>query len=177
MHVTVSRKRDMKDMPDIGIRSSGTICVVLQMPSSDKYERITSFFERSTGGTSRFFDACWETKYLATTDLDQARNKFRRLAKQTLASKNTVKYSEGAYFTQLNNLFALMEAKQSDTELINALKGLRATYLESVLQPAVRSYLKDTGKPASDVKKLYDNVAMMNGLQGVINFFGKIEQP
>jgi len=176
MRVPVSRKRDMKDTPDIGIRSIGTICVVFQMPSSEKYEKLTGLFERGTGGTNRFLDACWDTKYLATTNLDQARNKFRRLAKQTLADKNTVMYSEGAYVTQFNNLFALIENKQSDTELVNALKGLRATYLKSVLQPAVRRYLKDTDKPASDVKKLYDNVARMNGLLGVIDFFGKIEQ-
>jgi len=37
--------------------------------------------------------------------------------------------------------------------------------------------MKDTGKPTVDVKKLYDNVAMMNGLLGVVDFFGKIEQP
>jgi len=177
MHVTVSRKRDMKDILDIGIGSSGTICMVFQMPSPEKYEKLTGLFERATGGTSRFLDACWDTKYLATTDLDQARNKFRRLVKQTLANKNTIIHSEGAYIAQLSDLFALIETKQADTELINALKGLRATYLKRVLQPAVRSYLKDTGKPASDVKKLYDNVAMIDGLLGVVDFFEKIEQP
>jgi len=121
----VSRKRDMKDTPDIGVRSSGTICVCFQMPSPEKYQKIASLFERATGGTNRFLDACWDTKYLATTDLDQARNKFRRLAKQTLANENTVIHSEGAYIAQLNDLFALMETRQSDTELINDLKGLR----------------------------------------------------
>jgi len=177
MRVTVSRKRDMKDTPDIGDRSSGTICVVLQMPSPEKDQKIAGLFERATGGTSRFLDACWDTKYLATTDLDKARNKFRRLVKQTLASKNSVMHSEGAYIAQLTDLFALIETKQSDTELINALKGLRATYLKSVLQPAVRCYLKDTNRPASYVKKLYDNVATMNGLLGVVDFFERIEQP
>jgi len=176
MRVTVSRKRDITDTRNTRIRSSGTICVVFQMPSPEKYEKLTGLFERATGGTNKFLDACWDTKYLATTDLVQARHKFRHLAKQTLANENTVIQSEGAYIAQLNDLFALMETEQSDTELIYALKGLRATYLKRVLQPAVRSYLKDTGKPASNVKKLYDNVAMMNGLLGIVNFFERIEQ-
>ena len=167
----------MKDTPDISIGSSDPIYGVFQMPSPEKYEKLTGLFERATGGKSKFLDACWDTKYLATTDLKQARNKFRRLVKRTLAKENTVMHSEGAYIAQLNSLFALIETKQSDTVLITALEGLRTTYLKSVLQPAVRSYLKNTDKPASDVKKLYDNVAMMNGLLGVVGFFEKIEQP
>ncbi len=177
MRVTVSRKRDMKGAPDVGIRSSGTICVVIQMPSPEKYEKLTGLFERATGGTNKFLDACWDTKYLATTNLVQARNKFRRLVKQTLANKNNDIHSEGVYIAQLDNLFAIIETKQSDAELVNALKGLRATYLKSVLQPAVRSYLENTGKPALVVKKLYDNVAMMNGLLGIADFFKRIELP
>jgi len=97
MRVTVSRKKDMKDTPDTSIGSSGTICVVFQMPSPEKCERLTGLFERATGGKSKFLDACWDTKYLATTDLDRARNRFRRLVKQTLANKNTVIHSEGSY--------------------------------------------------------------------------------
>ncbi len=114
---------------------------------------------------------------MATTDLDRARHDFRRLAKQTLANQNSVIPSEGAYVAQLGNLLSLIENEQSDAELINALKELRVTYLKSVLHPAVRNYMKDTSKPALDVKKLYDNVAMMNGLLGVVDFFGKVEQP
>ncbi|NOR39008.1 MAG: hypothetical protein GQ580_05430, partial [Candidatus Thorarchaeota archaeon] len=56
------------------------------MPSPKKYKKITGLFERATGGTDKFLNACWDTKYLATTDLDRARHEFRRLAKQTLAS-------------------------------------------------------------------------------------------
>ena len=177
MRVTVSRKKDMKATLDCDIRSSVTICVVFPMPSPEKYEKLTGLFKRATGGKSKFLAACWDTKYLATTDLDQARDKFRSLAKQTLAVKNPAMLSEGTYIAQLDDLLALMETEQSDANLIYALKGLRATYLKSVLQPAVRNYLKDTRKPASDVKKLYDNVAMMNGLLGVVDFFEKIEQP
>ncbi len=177
MRVPVSRKKDMRDTPYRGIRSSGAICVVFQMPSPEKYEKLAGLFGRATGGTDKFLSACWDTKYLATTDLDQARNQFRRLTKQTLANTNTVMPSEGACIVQLSNLFTLIETKQADAELINALKELRTIYLKSVLQPAVRSYLKDTSKPSLDVKKLYDNVAMMNGLLGVVDFFGKIEQP
>lgn len=177
MRVPVSRKKDMRDTPYMSIRSSGAICVVFQMPSPKKYEKIAGLFSRATGGTDKFLDACWDTKYLATTDLDQARNKFRRLTRQTLANKNTIIPSEGAYVAQLSNLLTLIETEQSDAELINALKELRVTYLKSVLHPAVRNYMKDTGKTALDVKKLYDNVAMMNGLLGVVDFFGKIEQP
>lgn len=87
----------MKDTPDVGIRIHCTICVVIQMPSPEKYERLTGLFERAAGGKSKFLDACWDTKCLATTDLDWARNRFRRLVKQTLANKNTVIHSEGAY--------------------------------------------------------------------------------
>ncbi len=177
MRVPVSRKKDMRETLDIDMRSNGAICVVFQMPSPKKYKKIAGLFERATGGTDKFLDACWDTKYLATTDLDRARNVFRSLAKQTLASQNTVIPSEGDYVAQLSNLLTLMETKQSDAELINALKELRVTYLKSVLHPAVRNYMKDTSKPALDVKKLYDNVAMMNGLLGVVDFFGKIEQP
>ena len=177
MRVPVSRKKDMKDTPYIGMRSNGAICVVFQMPSPKKYKKIAGLFERATGGTDKFLSACWDTKYLATTDLDRARHEFRRLAKQTLASQNTVTPPEGAYVAQLSNLLSLIENKQSDAELINALKELRVTYLKSVLHPAVQKYMKDTSRPASDVKKLYDNVAMMNGLLGVVDFFGKVEQP
>ncbi len=177
MRVPVSRNKDMRDTPYIGMRCSSAICVVFQLPSPKKHKKIAGLFERATGGTDKFLDACWETKYLATTDLDRARNEFRRLAKQTLASQNTVIPSEGAYVTQLSNMLTLIETKQSDAELTNALKELRVTYLKSVLHPAVRNYMKDTSKPAVDVKKLYDNVAMMNGLLGVVDFFGKIEQP
>ena len=90
MRVPVSRKKDMRDTPYLDLRSNGATCVVFQMPSPKKYHKIAGLFERATGSTDKFLDACWDTKYMATTDLDRDKREFRRSAKQTLASQNTI---------------------------------------------------------------------------------------
>jgi hypothetical protein len=75
----------------------------------------------------------------------------------------------------LATLQSAVELGQLDTSAIRALEKLRSKYLEKVLRPAVRTYLKNEELKPTAIELLYNDALKIDGLLEVIQFLKKVE--
>ena len=140
------------------------------MPAPKELEKLGGLFDTVTGRSKPFLDRCAQTKFLAVEDYNKAADEFVRLAKQTLNVDDT-----GVNSTCLATAKSAVESGQLDHSLIEALSKLRTSYLESVLRPAVKSYLNTGEKTLSDIEKVYANAVQLDGLLEVVQFLSRVQ--
>jgi len=149
--------------------------LVSQMPAPKELERLGGLFNLASERNRPFLDRCSETKYLAVRDFSQAASITVELAKQTLEEANAGLKGRADFKRYLNTLQSAVEAGQLDSSVISALESLKSKYLEKVLRPAVRIYLEDDKRKASEIELLYKDALRIDGLLEVIQFLKKIE--
>lgn len=145
------------------------------MPATKELERLGGLFSLASEKNKPFLDRCSETKYLAVRDYRRAASVTVELAKQTLKEANsglTGQTECKKYLTKLQNA---VESGQLDTSVIHALEKLKSKYLEKVLRPAVRTYLKNEELETTEFELLYNDALRIEGLLEVVQFLKKVE--
>ena len=145
------------------------------MPAPKELERLGGLFSLASGKNRPFLDRCSETKYLAVRDYTRATSVTVELAKQTLKEANSGLTGQTDCKKYLTKLQSAVESGQLDTSVIHALEKLRSKYLEKVLRPAVRTYLKNKEMKTTEIELLYNDALRIDGLLEVVQFLKKVE--
>jgi hypothetical protein len=145
------------------------------MPAPKELERLGGLFNLASDKSRPFLDRCSETKYLAVSDYNRANSVTVKLAEQTLKEANSGLTSRADCKKYLGILQSAVESGQLDTSVIHALEKLRSKYLEKVLRPAVRSYLKNDELRTAEIEPLYNDALRIEGLLEVVQFLKKVE--
>ena len=141
------------------------------MSDPKELKRIDGLFNLASARSRPFLDQCSETKYLAVRDYKRATDETLKLANQTL------KFADAKYPTltsDLSEIKSAVKAGQLDASFIDALSNLRTKYIEQVLRPAVRTYLKNEELKTSDLDSYYESALRINGLLEVVKFLKRI---
>ncbi|MBY8997073.1 MAG: hypothetical protein KGD60_05030 [Candidatus Thorarchaeota archaeon] len=145
------------------------------MPAPKELERLGGLFNLASESSRPFLDRCSETKYLAIRDYSQASSVTVELAKQSLKENFSGLTNHADCKKCLATLQSAVELGQLDTRVITALEKLRSKYLEKVLSPAVRTYLKNDELKTTEIELLYNDALKIDGLLEVIQFLKKVE--
>ncbi|MGQ4912150.1 MAG: hypothetical protein ACP6KW_08270 [Candidatus Thorarchaeota archaeon] len=139
------------------------------MPTKE-LEKLGGLFDTVTGRSKPFQEKCSKTKLLAVKDYALASSECIKLAKQTLDVNGP-----GFNSSSLDKARAAIESGQLDSSVVNALQRVRSSYVESVLKPAVRSFLQSEEKTITDLEALYLNALKIEGLLEVVQFLTKVQ--
>lgn len=145
------------------------------MPAPKELERLGGLFNLASDKSRPFLDRCSETKYLAVRDYNRATSVTVELAEQTLREANSGLTSSADCKKYLGTLRSAVESGQLDKSVIRTLEKLRSKYLEKVLSPAVRSYLKNDELKTTEIELLYNDALRIEGLLEVVQFLKKVE--
>jgi len=148
--------------------------MVYSMPNPKELERIGNLFTAATNVSKAFLNQCSETKFLAVKDYYRAEDEYIKLAEKTLSIKSLGIAAKDDCYGCLSNVKSELESGQLDSGLIDALENLRATYLESILRPAVKQYIHNDAASNRGLKKLYTNALKIENLLEVIQFMNKV---
>lgn len=145
------------------------------MPTPEELERLGNLFTLAAERNRPFLDRCSETKYLAVRDYDKATKIIFELTNQTLKEANSglrdLIDCKG-YLAKLRNV---IESGQLDTDFILALEKLRTKYLEKVLGPAVRTYLRNKDLKPIEIETIYNDALRIEGLLELVQFLKKVK--
>ena len=144
------------------------------MSNPKELERIGNLFNVATNLNKTFLDKCSKTKFLAVNNYYQAEDEYIKLAEKTLSVKSLGIASKDDCYGCLSNVKSVLQSGQLDSGLIDALENLRATYLESILRPAVKQYIHNDTTNNRGLKKLYTNALKIESLLEVIQFMNKV---
>lgn len=145
------------------------------MPAPKELERLGGLFNLASDKSRPFLDRCSETKYLSVRDYNRATSVTAELAEQTLREANSGLTSSADCKKYLGTLRSAVESGQLDKSVISTLEKLRSKYLEKVLSPAVRSYLKNNELKTTEIELLYNDALRIEGLLEVVQFLKKVE--
>ncbi|TFF93707.1 hypothetical protein EU546_05895 [Candidatus Thorarchaeota archaeon] len=141
------------------------------MPAPKELEKLGGLFDKVTGRSKPFLDRCAQTKFLAVEDYTKAANEFIQLAKQTLNVEETKVNADC-----LDKVKNAVKSGQLDGVLVDELRRLRTSYLESVLRPAVKSYLTSEDGTIAEIESLYTNAVRIDGLLECLQFLSRVNQ-
>lgn len=139
------------------------------MPAPKELEKLGGLFDTVTGRSKPFLDRCAQTKFLAVKDYTKAADEFVELARRTLNADGTNINGDC-----LARVKSAVESGQLDRALVDELSRLRTSYLESVLRPAVKSYLNSEEGTIADIESLYVNAVRIDGLLEVVQFLSRV---
>ncbi|MFW9964792.1 MAG: hypothetical protein ACFFCX_14585 [Candidatus Sifarchaeia archaeon] len=145
------------------------------MPSPEELERLGNLFTLAAERNRPFLDRCSETKYLAVRDYDKATKIIFELTNQTLKEANSGLMDLSDCKGDLTKLKNVVESGHLDTDFILALERLRSKYLEKILGPAVRTYLRNEDLKPIEIETLYNDALRIEGLLEVVQFLKKVE--
>ncbi|MFW9789295.1 MAG: hypothetical protein ACFFE1_16605, partial [Candidatus Thorarchaeota archaeon] len=138
-------------------------------------ERLGGLFNLTSDKSRSFLNRCSETKYLAVRNYSRATSLTVELAKQTLKEVNTDFTTREDCEEYLETLRKAVEIGQIDSQVISALKKLRAKYLDKVLRPAVKVYLDNYDLKITEIEALYNDALRIEGLLEVVRFLKKVK--
>jgi hypothetical protein len=141
------------------------------MPAPKELEKLGDLFDSVTGRSKPFLDRCAQTKFLAVKDYGKAASEFVQLARQTLNVEETDVNTDC-----LEKVKNAVESGQLDRVLVDELSRLRSSYLETVLRPAVKSYLSNEEGTITEIESLYTNAVRIDGLLEVLQFLSRVNQ-
>ena len=144
------------------------------MSNPKELERIGNLFNVATNLNKTFLDKCSKTKFLAVNNYYQAEDEYIKLAEKTLSVKSLGIAAKDDCYGCLSSVKSELESGQLDSGLIDALENLRATYLESILRPAVKQYIHNDTINNRGLKKLYTNALKIENLLELIQFMKKV---
>jgi hypothetical protein len=145
------------------------------MSNRKDLERIGNLFNAASSRSESFFDECSKTKYLAVKDYYRAEDEYIKLATKTLSVKGLGIVGKDDCFGCLSSVKTVLESGQLAHGFVDALEDLRASYLESMLKPAIRQYLHTETINKQDLEKLYTNAMKIESLIEVIQFMNKVQ--
>jgi hypothetical protein len=137
-------------------------------------ETLSGLFGSVTDRTRPFLNQCSETKYLAVTNYSKATDQYLALARQALERPEKLVTSNTCR-EKYHAVKSAIEAGQIGPELVEALHGLRLTFLRNVLKPAMKEFMRNSVS-AEQVEKLYECALELDGLLEVVQFFGKVNK-
>ena len=144
------------------------------MSNPKELERIGNLFNAASDLSKTFLDKCSETKFLAVKDYYRAEDEYIKLAGRTLSVKGLGIAGKDDCYGCLSIVKSELEAGKLNEGLIDALEGLRATYLENILKPAVKQYIHNDTSNNRALKKLYTNALKIENLLEVIHFMNRV---
>ncbi|MFW9910730.1 MAG: hypothetical protein ACFFEF_19415 [Candidatus Thorarchaeota archaeon] len=145
------------------------------MTDKDSLNKISGLLESVATRSVPFLDACSDTKLLAYSDLKKAQAKYRALAKKALSGTEKILDSKAKCTQEYNEVRMALDHKEFSSELITSLTNLRRSYLEEILRPAVKLYLKESKKSKTGIEELYEKVFRLDGLIEVAQFLHRID--
>jgi hypothetical protein len=77
-------------------------------------------------------------------------------------------------FGCLSTVKTELESGNLNRGLIDALEGLKSTYLKSILRPAVKEYINNETSNNRGLKKLYSTALKIENLLEVVQFMNKV---
>ncbi|MHA1907951.1 MAG: hypothetical protein ACW98Y_11695, partial [Candidatus Thorarchaeota archaeon] len=106
------------------------------MNKKKSLDKIGGLLEKVASKSVPFLDKCSETKLLAYSDIGQAHEKYRDLAKQALTGSQDI-LSKGPNCRQgMETIQSALKRKKLSKDLVTALSSLRSSYLDEILKPA-----------------------------------------
>ncbi len=149
--------------------------MVSLMKAPKELETLSGLFGSVTSKTRPFLDRCSETKYLAVTDYNRAITQYFDMAKQVLEGPGKRMIFTERCKPEYSAVRSALESGQLSPELIDALQGLRNTFVREILKPAMKEYMNS---PLSSdlVEGLYESALRIDGLLEIVQFFGKVQK-
>lgn len=144
------------------------------MSNRKELEKIGNLFNAANDLSKTFLDKCSKTKFLSLKDYYRAEDEYIKLAGNTLSVKGLGIIGKGDCYGCISNVKSELESGQLNKDLIDALEGLRDTYLENILKPAVQQYIHNDATNNQEIKKLYTNALKIENLLEVIQFMNKV---
>ena len=145
------------------------------MPNPKELERINHLFNAASDRNKSFFDECSKTKYLAVKDYYRAEDEYIKLATKALSIKRFGIAEEDDCYGCLSSVKTVLESGQLHEGFVDALENLRATYLNSVLRPAIKQYIHNETVNKQALETLYTNALKIESLIEVIQFMNKLQ--
>ncbi len=143
------------------------------MSSSENLDRLKQLMEQVAGKNIPLLQRCSEAKILAVQDFDSAIDKYLKIASEILTRSDEV---DSRVDRELSEVKTALSSDVLNQSFIHALKGLKSSYYESVLKPAVSQYLRDVSKSASSIENIYERAVEFDKLLEVVEFFHKVNQ-
>jgi hypothetical protein len=134
-------------------------------------KRLSGLLESIADQNTSFLRKCSETKILAMSDYSKAIEQYRDLAFQVLSQSSPGMSSKG----HASAATAALESGEIVGEFVDALRKLRSSYYESVLNPAMKRFLIDESQSPSDVSPYYERAVRIDGLLEVVEFLKRID--
>ncbi|TFG33358.1 hypothetical protein EU527_08330 [Candidatus Thorarchaeota archaeon] len=145
------------------------------MPTPKEFERLGGLFDTASNQSKPFLRRCSKTKFLAVSDYYRASDQYIELAKEILSAKSLGIRPQEACQDCLSYIRNALESGQLDTCFLDALEDLRSRYLEEILKPAFKEYIKDNTERKSDLDTIYLNALKIDGLIETIHFMNKVQ--
>ena len=145
------------------------------MPNPKELERVGYLINAASDLSKTFLDKCTKTKFLAVKDYYRAEDEYIKLAAKTLSAKGLGIAGGDDCYGCLSSVKSELESGHLNKVLIEALEDLRATYLNSIVRPAFKQYIKNDTTNNQALKKLYTNALKIENLLEVIQFMNKVQ--
>jgi hypothetical protein len=145
------------------------------MNKKKSLDKIGGLLEKVAAKSVPFLDQCSETKLLAYSDIGEAHEKYRVLAKQAFAGSEDILSSRPNCRHGIKSVQSALKRKNLSPDLVTALSELRTSYLEEILRPAVRGYLSNGKAGRVNIEDLYEKVFRLDGLIEVGQFFKRVD--
>ncbi len=145
------------------------------MNNKKSLDRIGGLLEKVATKSLPFLNQCSETKFLAYSDISQAHEKYRILAKKAFSGSEEILSSRPNCRQGIESVQSELKRKKLSSDLITALSDLRTSYLEEILRPAVKGYLTEGKAPRGNIEELYEKVFRLDGLIDVGEFFKRVD--
>jgi len=136
-------------------------------------ERLTGLLTAVSTASKPFLQQCSEAKFLALSDYRRATDRYRRLAAEALDSDCFERLTSCEDL--MRELRAAVTSGYIDSACIDAMEILRTKYIQSVLRPAVRKYLRSESASIRDLMTLYDGAIRLGSLLDVAEFLSRVK--
>lgn len=145
------------------------------MTTSKEYERVGGLINAASSQSKSFLKKCSKTKFLAVDDYYRASDQYVELAKEILNAKSLGIQNQDSCQASLSSIRSALELGQLDAGFLTALQDLRSRYLEDVLKPAFKEYIRENSEPKNKLETFYLNAMKIDGLVETIQFMNKIQ--
>ena len=145
------------------------------MKDGKSLDKIGGLLESVAAKSVPFLDKCSETKLLAYSDINQAHLQYRELANKALCGSEKILDSGPNCRSRFRAVRSALQQKEMTPDLVRALNNLRNSYMDEILQPAVRGYLSGQSRSRRKVEDLYEKVFRIDGLIEVGQFFKRVD--
>ncbi|MBS3795666.1 MAG: hypothetical protein KGY80_12250 [Candidatus Thorarchaeota archaeon] len=138
------------------------------------FDRIGDLLEKIAKSRRPFLDECTEAKYMAVQNPDDAQHTYMQLLRTTLLSSDALDSAKSTCPEEIEKLDRLAKGDRIKQGLVSTLKALRSQYLDTVLRPAVKRYIKGSKDVEKNVEQLYDSALLLDELLEIGHFIERV---